>query len=547
VNGTTSVEAGARYVTMWAIGVRDDEHMDFRRPVEALIPGSTGRILAALGRVEAELPVSTLARLAGVGRTRASGIIGELADLGVVKRHEVGRTVLVSVARDNAGGRLIDQLANLRTVVIDQLGRLAAEIDPQPSSLSVFGSFARGDADRSSDIDILAVRPTVADDDRWASTLSSFARRARSLTGNRVDVVEYDLDELRRKTTAKNARIGREFWASVRRDAGRGRLGGAIGDFRWLLAEGAAGRSRPPMPAPTCPRPTAGWKPPPRAWKPVAGTWPPAPRWAAGINACNAISGALVGQRAVQHDQAAPLLETRRRPRTLRIFTADHSQLSGRCSWARKRLGVNRALISHGQDTAEPSRVLRHPRSGPLSDPGPSDGYARGGRGSGLEWAALGYPAPELCPCRHARERGRGSHLSHLQIIRGRIDRAMGDRPSLLPPRLGNQRRWHDLERGHRLGGGRRAHLRQLLRPGAPEAGGSRGRYDSLLPSTLNRAIKPLTTPPVVTAVRMVLFAPTQGGLNPHGLPSRQLTVAAAASGKLRRRRSSHTDIEYSA
>ncbi|MGO8874930.1 MAG: hypothetical protein ACLQNG_04090 [Acidimicrobiales bacterium] len=32
--------------------------MDYPRPVEAVIPGATGRLLAALARVEAELPVS---------------------------------------------------------------------------------------------------------------------------------------------------------------------------------------------------------------------------------------------------------------------------------------------------------------------------------------------------------------------------------------------------------------------------------------------------------------------------------------------------------
>ena len=104
--------------------------MDFRRPVEAIVPGATGRLLAALGRVEAELPVSTLAQVAGVGRTRASGILAELADLGVVTRREIGRAVLVSLSRDNAAGRLIDELANLRRGVIDRLCQLASEIEP---------------------------------------------------------------------------------------------------------------------------------------------------------------------------------------------------------------------------------------------------------------------------------------------------------------------------------------------------------------------------------------------------------------------------------
>ena len=193
--------------------------MDFCRPVESIIPGASGRLLAALARVEAELPVTTLAWIAAVGRTRASGIISELSDLGVVNRREVGRTVLVSLARDNAAGDLIDRLASLRTAVIDELRHLAAQIDPSPVSLSIFGSFARDEADAGSDLDFLAVRAPTAEEGQWASALSEFARRARMLTGNRVEVLDYDLEELRRKTTARNAKVGRGFWDSIRRDA----------------------------------------------------------------------------------------------------------------------------------------------------------------------------------------------------------------------------------------------------------------------------------------------------------------------------------------
>ena len=128
------------------------------RPVEAVIPGATGRLLAALARVEAELPVSTLANIAGVGRTRASGIIGELSALGIVERREIGRTVMVSLARHSAAGELIDRLAHLGSEVIARLRALATKLEPAPETLLVFGSFARGEADADSDLDVLAVR-----------------------------------------------------------------------------------------------------------------------------------------------------------------------------------------------------------------------------------------------------------------------------------------------------------------------------------------------------------------------------------------------------
>ena len=117
--------------------------MDYVRPVEAVIPGATGRLLAALGRVEAELSVSTLANIAGVGRTRASGIVAELSALGIVECRDVGRTVLVSLARHSAAGELIDRLAHISSEVIARLRSLAAKIEPAPETLLIFGSFAQ--------------------------------------------------------------------------------------------------------------------------------------------------------------------------------------------------------------------------------------------------------------------------------------------------------------------------------------------------------------------------------------------------------------------
>ena len=192
--------------------------MDFQRPVEALIPGATGRLLAALARVETELPISTLATVAAVGRTRASGLIAQLHELGVVDRREIGRTTMVSLARENVAGELLDRLGHLRTTVLARLQDLAGEIEPHPLTVTLFGSFAGGEAAASSDIDILAVRAPGADSETWASTLGSFTTRARRLTGNAVQVLDYDLEELRRRAGSR-AKEGRNFWDALRRDA----------------------------------------------------------------------------------------------------------------------------------------------------------------------------------------------------------------------------------------------------------------------------------------------------------------------------------------
>lgn len=189
--------------------------MDFVRPVEALIPGAQGRLLAVLARVEAELPVTTVAELAGVGRTQASTILGELAALGVISRKEVGRTVLVSLDRASAAGRLVGRLARLRTEVLEEIGVMARRLEPMPASVAVFGSFARGDAGADSDIDILIVRPLDVDEAKWADALIEFAGAVTQLAGNRAQLHEVEVEELSRRARSGRMKPGQMFWSSV--------------------------------------------------------------------------------------------------------------------------------------------------------------------------------------------------------------------------------------------------------------------------------------------------------------------------------------------
>ena len=212
--------------------------MDYSRPVETLIPGAQGRLLGALARVDAELAVSALAAVAGVGRTRASAVLRELADLGIVSRREVGPTVLVRLERGNAVGQLVARLAGLRSQVIEELRALAGGLDPRPVGLFLFGSLARGNADAASDIDILAIHPEDSGGERWAASLTEFSSRARILTGNRVQVLDYDLSDLRRRYAARDDAAGARFWRSVAEDA----LTLAGADFRELVGADHAAR-----------------------------------------------------------------------------------------------------------------------------------------------------------------------------------------------------------------------------------------------------------------------------------------------------------------
>jgi predicted nucleotidyltransferase len=193
--------------------------MDFGHPIEAVIPGASGRLLAALARVDAEMPVSRLAQVAGVGRTRASGLLSELAELGIISRREIGRTTLVRLDRDNLAGDLVARLGGIRQTVIERLRQLASRLEPQPLSMLIYGSFARGTARSASDIDVLAIRPTGSDPDHWSDALTDFSAHARALTGNSVQILDYEAEDFARRYATREGDASAEFWLSVSRDA----------------------------------------------------------------------------------------------------------------------------------------------------------------------------------------------------------------------------------------------------------------------------------------------------------------------------------------
>ena len=135
--------------------------MDFRRPVEVLIPDAQGRVLGALTRTTDELTLTTLADLSGVSLAHAARIVPRLVELGVVERREVPPAVLVRLVPDNLAARLLLALADLRHALLDELRKSTQKIEPSPANVTLFGSFARGDDDAASDIDVVVVRPSA--------------------------------------------------------------------------------------------------------------------------------------------------------------------------------------------------------------------------------------------------------------------------------------------------------------------------------------------------------------------------------------------------
>jgi hypothetical protein len=82
---------------------------------------------------------------------------------------------------------------------MERLRDSAHDIEPQPASLIVFGSFARGDARLTSDLDVLAVRPIglCPDDAAWLDSLGKWESTARRIVGNPAHMLVVSQEEVK--------------------------------------------------------------------------------------------------------------------------------------------------------------------------------------------------------------------------------------------------------------------------------------------------------------------------------------------------------------
>lgn len=179
------------------------------------MPGAQGRILAVLVETSAELNMRTIARLSGVSVAHAARVLPSLVELGMVERRDVPPSSLFRFVPENIASRAVARLADARRTVLRELGETASRLEPAPSSVVVFGSFARGDADRESDIDIVLVRPAAVDeeDPSWRAGVDRWIEDAERVTGNHVEVLEIGHDEIGRRLRSR-----KQLWVDIQRD-----------------------------------------------------------------------------------------------------------------------------------------------------------------------------------------------------------------------------------------------------------------------------------------------------------------------------------------
>jgi len=188
--------------------------VDFRHPVEAVIPGVQGRILGVLSATTAQLSLRTVARLALASPAQVSRVLAHLTQVGIVERREAPPSSLFRLAHMHVAAPLILGLSHSPSRVLREIGTYAATMCPAPSSIIVFGSVARGEADIRSDLDAVVVRPVdVPDTEEWGLAVEEWRSFAATLTGNPVAVLEILEADLAGKLNSDEP-----LWSGVVRD-----------------------------------------------------------------------------------------------------------------------------------------------------------------------------------------------------------------------------------------------------------------------------------------------------------------------------------------
>ena len=163
--------------------------MDVGQPLLDVIPGVRGAVLGTLARLTEPRTGRQIARAAGQAQSSTARVLDDLVAAGLVLQTTGGRDNSYRLNSDHLAAPAIRALATLRGAL---LGRLRHAVQQHPDVIAawLFGSAARGDGDRNSDIDLLIVRHASDDLGAAAGTLSALAQ---DWTGNPVQVVEHSV------------------------------------------------------------------------------------------------------------------------------------------------------------------------------------------------------------------------------------------------------------------------------------------------------------------------------------------------------------------
>lgn len=175
--------------------------MDLGAPLRTLIPSLDSAVLEVLARVEQPQSASAIWRASSRGtRPGQQPILNRLVESGLVEASPSAAGRLYALNREHILAEAILSATTARARLVDRLKSRLNSIDPRPVHASLFGSFARGEADDDSDIDLLLVVAANVDprSPAWTREIDALADDVERWTGNSLQPLTYTVHTLHR-------------------------------------------------------------------------------------------------------------------------------------------------------------------------------------------------------------------------------------------------------------------------------------------------------------------------------------------------------------
>jgi predicted nucleotidyltransferase len=177
--------------------------VDLSAPIADVVAPQRAAVLAALLRLREPVTGRELAAQAAVPPATTARLLDDLADAGLVDRRPAGRAVVVALNRRHLAIPALEQLVTMRARLVELVRSTIAQWEAVAVAGWMFGSAARGDGDRHSDIDILVVargQPASA----WEEQIAELAELTSVSTGNNTHVLDYSQNDFLRLIAADN-------------------------------------------------------------------------------------------------------------------------------------------------------------------------------------------------------------------------------------------------------------------------------------------------------------------------------------------------------
>jgi hypothetical protein len=131
-------------------------------------PTLDAAVLQALAATTAWASGAQVHRLAGAGSSDGvRKVLARLVEQGIVLADEHPHATLYVLNRDHVAAGSIVALTRLRADIVDRIATAVTGWQPPLVHASLFGSFARGEATKASDIDVLLVLGKRRDEPAW--------------------------------------------------------------------------------------------------------------------------------------------------------------------------------------------------------------------------------------------------------------------------------------------------------------------------------------------------------------------------------------------